>query len=84
MPEDMEEVLGRVESKEEVGEVVQVLDRPCHSQWNYQVNQAATTLKIMRTSPGASIVTPLNIHHPPICQTMRYMPLISMMVTHLI
>ena len=81
MPEDAEEVLGRVESKEEVGVVVQVLDHPCHSQWNYQVNQTAT---MMRTSPGASIVTPLNIHHPPICQMMRYMPLISMMVTHLI
>ena len=31
MAEGVEEVLGGVESKDEVGEVVQVLNHPCHS-----------------------------------------------------
>ena len=56
MAEGVEEVLGGVDSKDKVGEVVQVLNHPCHSQWSYQVIQAAAASIITRTLPGATIV----------------------------
>ena len=66
----MEEVLGEVEDRSKVGEVVQKQECPGHFRWSYRASQMAATLETMKISPIVVTESPPTIHNSPTHPTM--------------